>query len=138
VPVDLTNYEFNLIVPKSVIEEKYPGGWKACLEYHDPWIGGSVSCDDGLLQIGADTKPDIERARSWFVAIGFDEFTRPKNSPVYEWTDLCVIGPEDRDSIDDLKWCIPCMWLRVDDGVAQLANKYWDWSNTRKRVGLTD
>lgn len=39
----------DFIVPRSVIEEKYPGGWVQCLKDHKNLIGGRVWYDEHLF-----------------------------------------------------------------------------------------
>lgn len=50
----------NFIVPRTRIEQKYPGGWEQCLSDHKELIGGRVWYDDHLFRDGAMNPMDID------------------------------------------------------------------------------
>ena len=41
----------DLIIPISVIEEKYPGGWNQCLLDHAELIGGAVESPHRVVRL---------------------------------------------------------------------------------------
>ena len=50
----------DLVVPRSVIEAMYPGGWDGCLSDHRSLIGGRVWFDEYLFRDGAMNPTDIK------------------------------------------------------------------------------
>lgn len=96
----------DLIVPISVIEEKYPGGWEQCLIDHRPAIGGRVWYDAHLFRDGAMSPEAMEHLLKEWTKLGF-ECSVERNGQRY-WKDVCVFegstgGPT-----------LPCEWLSVD------------------------
>ncbi len=96
----------NLIVPISVIEEKYPGGWERCLKDHSVAIGGRVWFDDYLFRDGAMSPEGIELLLKAWWKMGFECY-REKDGKK-EWLDLCVYGNRMESSF------MPCEWLAED------------------------
>ena len=96
----------DLIIPISVIEEKYPGGWNQCLLDHAELIGGAVWYDEKLFRIGAMSSHDIESLVEEFEKAGMEPTDLRDGMRV--WKDVCVVesmsaGPT-----------LPCDWLTFD------------------------
>ena len=103
----------DFIVPRSVIEEKYPGGWSGCLKDHRSQLGGRVWYDDHLFRDGAMNPQDIEILVRRWEQLGFE--TQEVIDGDAFWRDVCVVeaafgGPT-----------LPCSWIEVDS-VARTTN----------------
>ena len=96
----------DLIVPIETIRERYPGGWEACLEDHEPFLGGRVWHDDHLFRDGTMSPRDMEALVGQWVGRGFQASEVREGQTI--WKDLCVVesmfGGPTRD----------CDWLVVD------------------------
>jgi type I restriction enzyme M protein len=93
---------YNFIVPISVIEQKYPGGWEQCLkEYSSP----AVWYDEHLFRTGAMDPMDIEDIVKEWEKMGFTMAEKKNGKKV--WKDFCAFGSLSRGD-----W--PCEWLEVD------------------------
>jgi hypothetical protein len=79
----------DFIIPIAVIENKYPGGWKQCLDDHKSAIGGRVWYDDHLLRDGAMNPMDIELLVQRWRALGFEVFDQVDGQKI--WKDCCVV-----------------------------------------------
>jgi hypothetical protein len=100
----------NLIIPRTVIERKYPGGWEACLAEHAESIGWRMWHDDHLLRDGAMNPMAMAMLLADWEERGFRATDRKRNPT--RWRDLCVIGLfEDASRL-------ACSWLEIEDGVA--------------------
>ena len=98
----------DFIVPRSVIEEKYPGGWVQCLKDHKNLIGSRVWYDEHLFRDGAMNPMDIEALVNEWQSLGFNTHKEDKDGMPIEWLDVCVCeslmnGPT-----------VACAWLDVD------------------------
>ena len=108
VPYDITMAVFlefiNLIIPRSVIEQKYPGGWAQCLaDDCGMWH------DEHILRDGAMNPMDIETAVHSWESKGFRPIRSSHGKLV--WNDLCVIEAMCRQPT------LPCDWIVVaEDG----------------------
>lgn len=92
----------NLIIPRSVIENKYRGGWLQCLEDEcGMWH------DDHLLRDGAMSAVDIEKLVQFWEAKGLRPMKTVNGGKV--WNDLCVI--EALSVVPTL----PCDWIEVSE-----------------------
>ena len=97
----------NVIVPISVIETKYPGGWEKCLSDHNAAIGGRVWFDEYLFRDGAMNPMDTGLIVERWAKLGLT----PAIGDPQKWADLCVVegllgGPT-----------APCNWIEVaEDG----------------------
>lgn len=100
-----TNF-IDFIVPKRVIEEKYPGGWAQCLQDHAKLIGGRVWYDDHLFRDGAMNPADIGALIEEWTAKGF-ECISEKDGKRY-WKDVCVYEGMFGGAT------LPCDWLGDD------------------------
>lgn len=78
----------NFIVPKKIIEKKYPGGWSQCLKDHAELIGGRVWYDDYLFHDGAMNPMDMKSLVEKWEQMGFTLFVE-KDGKRY-WEDVCV------------------------------------------------
>lgn len=92
----------NFIVPRKVIEKKYPGGWNKCLADHKREIGEIVWFDDHLFRYGSKEYSTIANMlREWekhgFVCV---EMRQAKKY----WTDICIYASKQCSDID-------CEWL---------------------------
>ena len=98
----------DFIVPRSVIEQKYPGGWVQCLKDHENLIGGRVWYDEYLFRDGAMNPMDIESLVNEWQRLGFNTHKENEDGMPIEWLDVCVCesllgGPT-----------LKCEWLEVD------------------------
>jgi hypothetical protein len=96
----------DFVVPISVIEEKYPGGWKQCLYDHAGSVGRAIWHDEHLFRAGAMAPAGIEYLVNKWSSIGFTPMELNDGKQV--WKDVCVVegmfsGPT-----------LPCEWLEVD------------------------
>jgi|GEM_PF-2044253 len=92
--VNLSFIDF--IIPKSIIEVKYVGGFNKCLNDHRKSIGGSVYFDKNLFHNGAMSSEGINILIDKWSALGF------------EATDFCVVEsllPQANN---------PCEWLIIN------------------------
>jgi hypothetical protein len=79
----------NLIIPVQVIEQKYSGGWDACLEDHAKSIGRVVWYDDHLFRTGAMDGDMIANLIEKWTNLGFEATDVVDEKTV--WRDLCVV-----------------------------------------------
>jgi hypothetical protein len=98
----------DFIVPRSVIEAKYPGGWVQCLKDHERLIGGRVWYDEHLFRDGAMNPMDIEGLINEWQSLGFNTHKENEDGMPIEWLDVCVCegllgGPT-----------LKCDWIDVD------------------------
>lgn len=98
----------DFIVPRSVIKEKYPGGWVQCLKDHETLIGGRVWYDEHLFRDGAMNPMDIESLVNEWQRLGFNTHKENEDGMPIEWLDVCVCegllgGPT-----------LKCDWLYLD------------------------
>lgn len=98
----------DFIVPISIIQAKYPGGWDECLHEHEPLMGpgGRVWHDEHLLRDGAMNPRDIEELIGWWQERGLEPYDFTGGSR--RWKDVCVVehmlgGPT-----------LSCDWIEVD------------------------
>lgn len=95
----------DLIVPRTVIERVYPGGWDGCLEHHEDVIGGAVWHDDHLLREGAMSPDGI----TWLIDRWRERGIEPygeREGQKY-WKDCCVV-----EGMFGGK-TLPCDWLEI-------------------------
>jgi hypothetical protein len=105
----------NFIVPRSIIEKKYPGGWKQCLADHENVIGGRVYFDEYLFRDGAMNPRDIAALVEEWASLGFH--THDGGDTPMKWVDVCVV--EEMSG----RATLPCDWIEVDGNSAYLKNK---------------
>ena len=105
----------NLLVRRSTIEEKYPGGWAGCLRDYQYEIGGRVWYDDHLFRDGAMNPLDMKMIVEEWERLGFTTQADVEGKTV--WQDVCVMEERSLGPIP------PCEWIEVDHrrGVAYLA-----------------
>lgn len=101
----------NFIVPRKVIEEKYPGGWDKCLSDNRKLIGKSVWYDDHLFRDGAMNHMDMEALIETWRQKGFNILETNEGQPV-RFLDACVAEALRGGAI------LPCDWIEIDDDVA--------------------
>ena len=118
----------NLIVPITVIEEKYPGGWDRCLKDHNVAIGGRVWFDDYLFRDGAMNPTAMAQLLNQWWKLGFECYAE-KDGKKY-WKDICVY----EGTLDGA--AMPCDWLAEDmatqtvylkgTGMGEIKGRDWD------------
>jgi hypothetical protein len=79
----------NFIVPVQVIEQKYLGGWAACLRDHSKSIGKVAWYDDHLFRTGTMDPDLMDNLIAKWIRLGF-EATEEIGGKVV-WKDLCVV-----------------------------------------------
>jgi hypothetical protein len=98
---------FNVIVPISVIEKRYPGGWDQCKKNLCCNEQGSPNCsDEYLLRQGAMSGFDIELIVADWESLGLKRYKGAGANR--KWRDLCVF-----DSLDEIP--SNCDWLTIGD-----------------------
>jgi hypothetical protein len=96
----------DFIVPRSAIEEKYPGGWEKCLKDHAELIGRRVWHDEHLFRDGAMNPRDIQILVEEWIDLGFEALVEIDGQK--HWKDCCVVehmfgGPT-----------LPCDWIEIN------------------------
>lgn len=101
----------SIVVLRTTIEEKYPGGWEQCLKDHICLLGGRVWYDDYLLRDGSMSPMDMEDIIEWWAEKGFETHAGSDNPT--KWLDVCVI---------DICFgvTLPCDWIEVHGDVAAI------------------
>ena len=92
--INLSSIDF--IIPVSIIEKKYIGGFEKCLYDHRRSLGGSVYLDKNLFHTGAMSPDGIEELIDKWSALGF------------EATDFCVVQSLLPTANN------PCEWLTIN------------------------
>lgn len=99
----------DFIVPISLIQKKYPGGWAQCQKDHASFIGKRVWFDQYLFRDGAMNPCDMEDIIQKWQAYGFRPLKDQHGQLV--WNECCIVesllgGPT-----------LPCAWLALtEDG----------------------
>ena len=119
----------DFIVPIKTIEEKYPGGWKHCLEDHEHLIGGRVWYDEHLFHDGAMNPMDIESLVDIWKALGFNTHEEDENGRPIKWIDVCVYERMFGGAT------IKCDWIDYD---AQLDGVFLKGTNPGELIGRWD
>ena len=92
----------NLIIPRFVIDKKYPGGWTQCLKDEcGMWH------DDHLLRDGVMSALDMEISVQFWESKGLQPFSDVGGGKV--WNDLCVIEALSHAPT------LPCDWIEVSE-----------------------
>ena len=94
----------DFIVPITVIEAKYPGGWQQCLRDHAPLIGGRVWYDEHLFRDGGMSPMDIKRLAESWEAMDF-HIIRVAQDGTKHFHDACVVESLAGGST------LPCDWI---------------------------
>jgi type I restriction enzyme M protein len=153
-PVTLEFY--NLIIPVSVIEEKYPGGWEQCVKDHDN-IWSAVWYDEHLFRLGAMNSMDIGDIIAAWEGMGFKASKRKNGQKL--WKDFCVLGTlSGHDNwqcewleTDSERWCAylkgtdpggiiyghlyPPLLRMAGAMVGDIAGSWYEWHNTKRKPG---
>jgi len=98
----------DLVVPISLIEKKYPGGWARCQKDYERQIGSRMWFDDHLLRDGAMSGRDIEYLPQNWTVHGFEP-TGDCDGELF-WKDCCVV----ESMLGGLS--LPCDWLEFGPG----------------------
>ena len=98
----IATVDLNLIIPITLIQNKYPGGWKKCLEDHKQLIGVTVWFDKHLFRFGSKESYEIAEKLKQLELIGFSIVEQRKGEKY--WCDVCIYSTRKRDSIK-------CEWL---------------------------
>lgn len=80
----------NVIVPISVINEKYSGGITQCLKDYSDLIGMKVWCDTNFFRDGAMSPHDAECLVDNWSKLGFTT-CEIKDGEAIKWIDVCVV-----------------------------------------------
>lgn len=97
----------DFIVPIAVIELKYPGGWRQCLEDHAECLGGRVWHDERLFRDGAMGPEGIAALVEDWTALGFEPHLEVNGQK--HWKDFCVFEMNAPT--------LPCDWIAFDRDV---------------------
>ena len=97
----------DFIVPRTVIEAKYPGGWERCLADHANLLQGRVWYDEHLFRDGAMSPQGIEALVSYWREHCLEPFAELNGRMV--WQDCCVV--EGMLGATTL----PCDWIEISD-----------------------
>jgi hypothetical protein len=96
----------DLIVPISIIEEKYPGGWECCLKDHSVALNGRVWFDTFLFRDGAMNHDAMKVLLDEWWKLGFECYA-VRDGETY-WKDVCVYEGMMGGA------GMPCDWLGED------------------------
>ena len=114
----------NLIIPRKVIEEKYPGGWRQCLFDRQKNIDcGADWYDEHLYRSGAMNPMQIDFMLADLEKKGLKLYKG--KGKFCKWNDVCVV-----DTCSN-KSTFPCNWIDIQDGIASLKK---DPPKNKKRV----
>jgi|TARA_B110000503_G_C7153033_1_gene416025 hypothetical protein len=102
----------NFVVPRRLIEQKYPGGWVRCLSNHKDLIGGRVWYDEHLFRDGAMNPMDVSDLVSQWSNRGF--YTHEGGDSPTKWVDVCVLEALFGGAT------LPCDWIEVEGDEAYL------------------
>lgn len=97
----------DFIVPRTVIEAKYPGGWEQCLADHENLLDGRVWYDQHLFRDGAMGPQGIEALVSYWREHGLEPFSDLDGNMV--WRDCCVVEGMFGGAT------LPCDWIEISD-----------------------
>jgi hypothetical protein len=95
----------NLVIPITVIDAKYPGGWVQCLEDHHEALWDRIWYDDHLFRDGSMNKKGLASLLNSWASIGL-VLTEEADGRTY-WKDLCVCE-------QDFGSHYPCPWIAFD------------------------
>ena len=95
----------NFIIPVNVIEQKYSGGWEACLRDHAKSIGRVVWYDDHLFRTGTMDADLMDNLIEKWTGLGFQATECIGDSLL--WKDFCVLTSYGMSEHD-------CPWIKVD------------------------
>jgi len=96
----------DLIVPITVIEEKYPGGWERCLKDHSTALNARVWFDSYLFRDGAMNHESMKGLLDEWWKLGFECYA--EKDGIMCWKDVCVYEGMQGGS------GMPCEWLAED------------------------
>ena len=101
---------FNLIIPISVIDRKYPGGWARCREEHGLQESvssfGACQHDGELFRDGAMNQFDLAMMVERWTSLGFKATKRRDGQKVA--ADFCIYATFSDAPVH------PCEWLKID------------------------
>src|SRR4051812_21544345 len=95
----------NLIIPVQVIEQKYPGGWDACIRDHAKSIGRVVWYVDNLFRTGAMDPDLMDNLITKWTRLGFQATESIGNAVC--WKDFCMVTSYGASKYD-------CPWIVFD------------------------
>jgi len=97
----------DVIVPISVIREKYRGGWEQCLKDHEEILGGAAWYDEHLFRTGAMSPLDAEDLVGFWESQGLE----PKGEEGGQrfWKDCCVV----EGMFGGVT--LPCSWIELTE-----------------------
>lgn len=117
----------NLILPRKIIEKKYPGGWRQCLyDSQDDIDCGVCWYDDHLFRKGAMNPMGIDLMITNLKEMGFKPY-KGKGKQV-KWNDACVVGSFAGEPT------LPCDWIEIKDGMASLKTTISKDKNQRNNM----
>ena len=100
----------NLVIRRSTIEEKYPGGWEKCIsDYKDDIERGKVWFDDDLFRDGSMSSSDMKSLVNQWEELGFRPFLSNGLRDVACF-DCCII-----DTFIYSTPTLPCDWIDIDE-----------------------
>jgi len=95
----------NFIIPVQVIEQKYSGGWDACLRDHAKSIGRVVWYDKFFFRTGTMDADLMDNLMEKWTKLGFEATEVVDGKKV--WKDFCVVTSYGVSQYD-------CPWIKVD------------------------
>jgi hypothetical protein len=99
-------HALNLLVPISLIEARYPGGLRACIDDHEALLGTRVWFDNRLWRDGASTPEAIRELVDGWRSVGLQPVVR--DAAGWRWNDVCVVDTAQHTPT------LPCSWIEVD------------------------
>jgi len=96
----------DLIVPITIINEKYPGGWERCLKDHHQALNARVWFDNYLFRDGAMNHDAMKTLLDAWWKLGFECYAA--HDGIMCWKDVCVYEGMQGGA------GMPCKWLAED------------------------
>ncbi len=101
---------FNLIIPRHLIEKKYPGGWQQCLYDHSPLDNYAAAYDDNLFRISVMNTIGMGMLLNKWSRHGFKTYAKKSASP--HWLEVCIVQSMMNQPT------LPCKWVKIENNTA--------------------
>lgn len=106
-PVAIVLDCINIIIPRAVLDKKYPGGTRAYISERSDYVGRKVWFDDFLVREGGMGPFEIFIICEKLKSLKFRETSRRMGR--ISWRDYCVVDCLSRNSYMD------CTWLAISE-----------------------
>ena len=96
---------YNIIIPKNILRNKYPGGFDQYLKDNIAYLGNIIWWDDHLLRYGSMDREDILERLRHLESLGFI-ITEERDDGKKYWVDVyafgCLLKPD--EPVSDPDW----------------------------------